>query len=340
MPNGEGQRAEEETMSKELEPRSIAEHTHSVPHMKHRSGIADLIPPHILVFLSIISVQLGASLATKLFPAIGSNGTVFLRLGFGAFILLLLWRPRLRSYTRYQVLLVGLFGITIAVMNASFYAAIARIPLGIAVTLEFIGPLGVAVVASRRVRDLLWVVLAAAGIFLLAPIANAAIDPIGVGFALLAAGGWAAYILLTVRVGRALPGGGGLAVSMGIAALVIAPAGIVSGGSTLLHPTILLMGLGIAILSSVIPFSLELEILRHLSARVFGVLMSLEPAIATLIGFIVLGETVGLRAIIAITLIVVATGGVSLFQQRNTGDKNSLPISAVSHNEANSDNHS
>ena len=209
-------------------------------------------------------------------------------------------------------------------MNASFYAAIDRIPLGIAVTLEFIGPLGVAVAASRRVRDLLWVVLAAAGIFLLAPFENAAIDPVGVGFALLAAGGWAAYILLTVRIGRALSGGGGLAVSMGIAALVIALPGIASGGSTLLHPTILLMGLGIAILSSVIPFSLELEILRHLSARVFGVLMSLEPAIATLIGFIVLGETVGLRAILAITLIVVASGGVSLFQQRHTGDKNSL----------------
>jgi inner membrane transporter RhtA len=328
LSNGEGQTAEEETMGKDLKPHSTLEHarqegtniyTRDVLRAKRRSGIADFIPPHVLVFLSIISVQLGASLAKKLFPVIGSGGTVFLRLAFGAIILLLFWRPRLRSYTRSEAMLVGLFGLTIAVMNASFYAAIARIPLGIAVTLEFIGPLGVAVAASRRVRDLLWVVLAAAGIFLLAPIDNAAIDPVGVGFALLAAGGWAAYILLTVRVGRALPGGGGLAVSMSIAALVIAPFGIASGGSTLLHPDILLMGLGIAVLSSVIPFSLELEILRHLSARVFGVLMSLEPAIATLIGFIVLGETVGLRAIIAITLIVMASGGVSLFHQRDTG---------------------
>ena len=317
-------------MDKNLEPHSMPEraqqmktntYTHDVPRVKPRGGIADFIPPHVLVFLSIISVQLGASLAKKLFPVIGSGGTVFLRLAFGALILLLFWRPRLRGYTRSEAILVGLFGITIAVMNASFYAAIARIPLGIAVTLEFIGPLGVAVAASRRLRDLLWVVLAAAGIFLLAPIENTAIDPIGVGFALLAAGGWAAYILLTVRIGRALPGGGGLAMSMSIAALVIAPLGIASGGSTLLHPDILLVGLGIAVLSSVIPFSLELEILRHLSARVFGVLMSLEPAIATLIGFIVLGETVGLRAIIAITLIVVASGGVSLFQQHKAADK-------------------
>jgi inner membrane transporter RhtA len=324
MSNREGRKAEEETMSRDLKPHSMPEHaqqvstntyTPHIPRVKRRSGIADFIPPHVLVFLSIISVQLGASLAKKLFPAIGSGGTVFLRLAFGAIILLLFWRPRLRSYTRSEAMLVGLFGLTIAVMNASFYAAIARIPLGIAVTLEFIGPLGVAVAASRRVRDLLWVVLAAAGILLLAPIENTAIDPIGVGFALLAAGGWAAYILLMIRVGRVLPGGGGLAVSMSVAALVIAPLGIVSGGSTLLHPDILLIGLGIAVLSSVIPFSSELEILRHLSARAFGVLMSLEPAIATLIGFIVLGETVGLRAIIAIALIVVASGGVSLFQQ-------------------------
>lgn len=336
-------------MGKDLKPHSMPEHaqqvrtntyTQNVPRVKRRSGIADFIPPHVLVFLSIISVQLGAALATKLFPAIGSSGTVFLRLGFGTIILLLFWRPRLRSYTRSEVLLVGLFGLVIAVMNASFYAAIARIPLGIAVTIEFIGPLGVAVAASRRLRDLLWVVLAATGIFLLAPFENTAIDPVGVGFALLAAGGWAAYILLMVRVGRALPGGGGLAVSMSIAALMIAPLGIINGGSTLLHPTILLMGLGVAILSSVIPFSLELEILRHLSARVFGVLMSLEPAIATLIGFIVLGETVGLRAIIAITLIVVASGGVSLFQQRNASDTHFVPTPDISDNETNGDRHS
>lgn len=330
LSNREGRKAVEEKMGKNINPHSMPEHarqvstniyTQDVPHVRRRSGIADFIPPHVLVFLSIISVQLGASLAKKVFPAIGSSGTVFLRLGFGAIILLLIWRPRLHKYSRSEALLVGLFGLTIAVMNASFYAAIARIPLGIAVTLEFIGPLGVAVATSRRIQDLLWVVLAAAGIFLLAPVDNAAIDPVGVGFALLAASGWAAYILLMVRVGRALPGGGGLAVSMSIAALVIAPLGIASGGSTLLQPDILLMGLGIAILSSVIPFSLELEILRHLSARVFGVLMSLEPAIATLIGFLVLGETVGPRAIIAMTLIVIASGGVSLFQQHGVSDK-------------------
>lgn len=333
-------------MSQGPELHTVSEHaqqmrTHLSPRVKRLRSVGASLPPHALVFLSIISVQLGAAIAKNLFSALGPEGTVFLRLGFGSLILMLLWRPWLRSYTRAEIGLMVLFGFVIAVMNASFYAAIARIPLGIAVTIEFIGPLGVSLATSRRPRDLLWVVLAAGGILLLAPIGGAVIDPLGVGFALLAACGWAAYILLTVRVGRALPGGGGLALSMSVAALALLPLGVVNGGRALLSPTLLLIGMGVGILSSVIPFSLELEVLRRLSARVFGVLMSLEPAIAALIGFVVLGETVGLHALIAILLIVVASGGVSFFQEpaTATSKKVSMPTADLLDEELNGNKH-
>jgi len=204
-------------------------------------------------------------------------------------------------------------------MNAAFYAAIARIPLGIAVTLEFVGPLTVSVFASRKRRDFVWAALAAVGVVLLAPFGNSTIDPLGVGLALLAGACWGAYILLNVRVGRTFVGGAGLALSMAVAALVLLPLGVWSGGAALLNPKILLLGIGVAILSTVIPFTLELEALRRLPARVFGVLMSLEPAMATLVGFVVLREVVSVRALIALTLIVLASGGVSFFQKN---DKN------------------
>lgn len=295
-----------------------------IPLPKEFRSKATFFPPPLVELLAIISVQLGAAVAKSLFPMIGSDGVVFLRLGFGALILLLLWRPNLRNYTPANYALMVVFGLVIAVMNAAFYAAIARIPLGIAVTLEFVGPLGVSVAASRRLSDVLWVVLAAGGVLLLAPIGGTTINPLGIGFALLAGGCWAAYILLTVRVGRALPGGGGLALSMGVAALALVPFGVASGGRALLDPTILLGGVGVAVLSSVIPFSLELEVLRRLSARVFGVLMSLEPAIAALVGFVVLGETVSLRALFAITFIVMASGGASFFRKHDTGSSDNI----------------
>ncbi len=290
---------------------------------QQRSVLASL-PPHTFVLLAIISVQLGAALAKSLFQTIGSGGTVFLRVGFAAIVLLLLWRPRLHGYTRANYALAVLFGLVIAGMNAAFYAAIARLPLGIAVTVEFVGPLGVAVATSRRRLDLLWVGLAAGGIILLAPIGNAGIDPLGIGLALVAGACWAAYILLNVRVGRAFAGGTGLALSMGVAAIVLIPLGVGSAGGALLDPRILLVGGGVAVLSTVIPFSLELEALRRLPARVFGVLMSLEPAIAALIGFVVLRETTGLRALVALTFIMVASGGASLFDKRDSDDLNRL----------------
>ncbi|GAC1301974.1 MAG: EamA family transporter [Ktedonobacteraceae bacterium] len=283
---------------------------------QQKRGVVSL-PPHVLVFLSIISVQLGAAFAKSLFQSIGSDGTVFLRVGFAAVALLLMWRPKLRGYTLANYVLMALFGLTIAVMNTAFYAAIARIPLGIAVTLEFIGPLGIAVIASRSRFDLLWAALAVVGVALLAPIGSVVIDPLGVGLALLAGGCWAAYILLNVRVGRNFVGGDGLALSMSVAALALIPLGIGSGGGMLLNPKVLLIGLGVAVLSTIIPFSLELEALRQLPARVFGVLMSLEPAIAALIGFVVLKETLGLRGLAALVLIIVASSGVSFFQKHS-----------------------
>lgn len=284
-----------------------------------QQGMLRAVPPPIVVLLAIISVQVGAAFAKGLFQAIGSSGTVFLRVSFGAIIFLLVARPRVRGYTRSDYLLIVLFGLSIAVMNAAFYAAIARIPLGIAVTLEFVGPLTVSVFASRKRRDFVWAALAAVGVVLLAPFGNSTIDPLGVGLALLAGACWGAYILLNVRVGRTFVGGAGLALSMAVAALVLLPLGVWSGGAMLLNPKILLLGIGVAILSTVIPFTLELEALRRLPAHVFGVLMSLEPAMATLVGFVVLREVVSVRALIALTLIVLASGGVSFFQKN---DKN------------------
>ena len=294
--------------------------SHAWERLTHRTterGMLGAVPPQIVVLLAIISVQIGAAFAKGLFQAIGSSGTVFLRVSFGAIIFLLMARPRILGYKRKDYLLIVLFGLSIAIMNGSFYAAIARIPLGIAVTLEFVGPLTVSVIASRKRRDFVWIALAAVGVVLLAPIGHSTLDPLGVLLALLAGACWGGYILLNVRIGRAFVGQTGLALSMAVAALVLLPFGIWSGGTMLLNPRILLLGIGVAILSTVIPFTLELEALRRLPARVFGVLMSLEPAMATLVGFVILHELVSIRALIALTLIVVASGGVSLFQKRN-----------------------
>lgn len=279
---------------------------------------AGSIPPTGLVLLAIGSTQLGAAIAKSLFHDLGPGGTVILRVGFAALVLLLLWRPQLRGYVRANYFVVILFGLTLGAMNFSFYSALERIPLGIAVTLEFVGPLGVAIAGSRRLIDLVWVVLAAVGILLLAPWGGANLDPIGVALALLAGSFWAAYILLGARVGRAFAGGAGLAIAMSIATLVFLPLGVLSGGAALLNPRLLAMGFGLALLSSAIPYSLELEALRRIPTSVFGVLMSLEPAIAAIVGFVILGEKLELRAIIAILLVTLATVGASLFRARGS----------------------
>ena len=268
------------------------------------------------MLLSIGSVQLGAAIAKGLFDQLGPAGTVSLRVGFAALVLFILWRPSLGSHARGDYLVAVVFGLVLAAMNLSLYLALDRIPLGIAVTLEFVGPLGVAVAGSRRVLDLLWVALAAAGILLLAPLnvlGETDLDPTGVALAFLAGCFWASYILLSARTGSVFPGGTGLVIALCVATVALMPVGIVGGGVSLLDPGLLLAGFAVAMLSSAIPYSFELEALRKLPARVFGVLMSLEPAVAALVGFVVLGETLGPRAIMAVLLVTVAAVGASRF---------------------------
>jgi inner membrane transporter RhtA len=278
------------------------------------------VPPTVLVLFSIISVQLGAAIAKSLFDSLGPGGTVFARITFAALVLVLLVRPKLRGHDRAGYLVAGLFGLALSAMNLSIYLAIDRIPLGVAVTLEFVGPLGLAVAGSRRVLDLLWVVLAAAGILLLAPLGlfgGMDLDPVGVAFALLAGCLWASYILLSARTGSAFPGGTGLVIALCVGTVILCPFGIADAGYALLDPKLLVAGFGVAMLSSAIPFSLELEALRKIPARVFGVLMSLEPAVAALAGLVVLGERLGMRAVAAVFFVTVAAAGASLFARRD-----------------------
>jgi inner membrane transporter RhtA len=277
------------------------------------------VPPTVLVMCSIVSVQFGAAIAKTLFDSVGPGGAVFMRIAFAALVLALLVRPKLRGHERSGYKVAVLFGLALAAMNLSFYTAIDRIPLGVAVTLEFVGPLGVAVAGSRRVLDLLWVVLAATGILLLAPLGlfgGMDLDPVGAAFALLAGCFWASYIFLSAHTGSAFPGGTGLVIALSVGAVALCPFGIADAGYALLDPGLLLAGFGVAMLSSAIPFSLELEALRKIPARVFGVLMSLEPAVAALAGLFLLGERLGIRAVAAVVLVTVAAAGASLFARR------------------------
>jgi inner membrane transporter RhtA len=269
------------------------------------------VPPVVLVLGAISSVQVGAAVAKTLFDEIGPGGTVFVRVLFAALVLALIWRPRVAGHGRREILLAVLFGLTLGGMNLAFYSALDRIPLGITVTLEFVGPLGVAVAGSRGALDLLWVALAAAGILLLSDFGSGDLDRAGVALALLAGCLWAAYILLSARVGRVFPGGSGLSLAMIVAAALLVPVGVADAGTDLLVPWILAAGAAVAILSSAIPYSLELEALRRMPAGVFGVLMSLEPAVAALAGFIVLGEDLVPRELVAILLVVAASAGAA-----------------------------
>jgi inner membrane transporter RhtA len=269
------------------------------------------VPPPVLVVGAVASVQFGAAFAKSIFDEVGPGGAVFLRMMFAATVLMLIWRPRLSGHGRRDVVLILLFGASLAGMNATFYAALDRIPLGIAVTFEFVGPLGVALFGSRRRLDLVWVALAAAGILLLSDFGTTDLDGLGVALALIAGAFWAAYILLSARVGQAFPGGGGLALAMLVAVVPLAPLGIADGGADLLVVWVLAVGFAVAMLSSAIPYTLELEALRRLPAGVFGVLMSLEPAMAATAGFIALGEDLAAREVVAILLVVAASAGAA-----------------------------
>jgi inner membrane transporter RhtA len=271
----------------------------------------DRIPPTLLVLAAIASVQFGAAFAKSIFDQAGAGGTVFLRSLFAALVLTAVWRPGLRGRSSADWRLIVAFGLVLGTMNLAFYESLERIPLGVAVTFEFVGPLGVAIAGSRRALDGVWVVLAAAGILLLSNFGTADLDGLGVALALTAGGLWAAYILLSVRVGRAFPGGSGLALAMVVSAAVLAPVGIADAGTELLVPGVLAVGAGVAVLSSAIPYTLELEALRRLPAGVFGVMMSIEPAMAALAGFIVLDEGLVTRELVAILLVVAASAGAA-----------------------------
>jgi inner membrane transporter RhtA len=269
------------------------------------------VPPTLLVLGAVSSVQVGAALAKTLFDELGAGGTVFLRVLFAALVLALVWPPRLRGHGSRDLGLAVVYGLALAGMNLAFYSSIDRIPLGIAVTFEFVGPLGVAVVGSRRALDLVWVGLAAAGILLLSDFGSGDLDALGVGLALLAGTFWAAYILLSVRVGKVFQGGSGLALAMLVATVPLAPVGITQAGSELLVPGTLLVAAGVGIMSSAIPYTLEIEALRRMPAGVFGVLMSLEPAVAAIAGYFVLGEGLVTREIAAVALVVAASAGAA-----------------------------
>jgi inner membrane transporter RhtA len=238
------------------------------------------------------------------------------RIAFASVLLVALWRPSLRGHDPGDLWLAGAFGVALAAMNFSFYEALDHIPLGPAVTCEFVGPLGVAVFGSRRPLDLVWVVLAGAGILLLTAPGGSGLNATGVALALLAGVFWAAYILLSARVGRAFPGGTGLALAMVVAGLLVLPPGIAQGGTDLLQPEILLAGLGVAVLSSLIPYSLELEALRRLPPHAFGVLMSLEPAAAAIAGLIILGQVLEANEWAGMALVIVASAGATRFAAR------------------------
>ena len=255
---------------------------------------------------AIISVQVGAAIAATMFDEVGAAGMVFLRLGFASVILCAFGRPRLRGRSRRDWQLTAVFGVLMAVMNLTFYAAVDRLPLGLAVTIELLGPLGLAVAMSRRAREFAWTALAIVGVVLLGE-GGDHIDALGVVFVLIAAAGWAGYILLSAETGRRSDGIDGLALAITAGAVVAAPIGIVDGGAALLRPSILIAAVGVALMSSVINFVLELAALRQVSPRAFGVLMSLSPAVAVLAGFVVLGQRLTMLQIVAVACVIVAS---------------------------------
>lgn len=262
-----------------------------------------------LVLAGGVSVQFGGALAALLIPRAGAMGVVTLRLLAAAVVLLLICRPRLRGHSRTDWGTVVVFGVAMAAMNGLFYQALARIPLGPAVTLEVLGPLALSVLASRRAINIVWAGLALTGVFLLGGAGFGNLDPIGVAFALGAGAMWAAYIIFSARTGRRFPQADGLALAMVVAALLTLPLGIAESGTKLTDPTTIALGSAVAILSSVLPYTLELLALRRLPAATFAILMSLEPAIAATAGFLVLNQTLSALEALAIALVIAASMG-------------------------------
>lgn len=282
------------------------------------SRAAAAVPPPGLLLISIVSVQLGAAVAIELFPVLGPVATTFLRLAFASALLIVLARHTISwSDTRQHAWALLLYGAILGLMNLAFYGAISRIPLGIAVAIEFVGPLGLAVATSRRARDFAWIGLAAIGIALLTPQIGNALDPLGVALAAVAGLCWASFAVMSQRVGRALPGNSGLAIAMVVAALVVLPVELAVGGLGSLDPGVLGRALAVAVLSTALPWSLEFEALKRMTARTYGILVTLEPAVAALVGVTLLGQAMGVQGLVAVVCVSVAALGVTISDRRD-----------------------
>ena len=290
--------------------------------MSSRSTVAPLVLAIGMLLISMVSYQCGASLAKHLFPQVGAQGATAYRLGLSALILLLWRRPWRRSGTSQDTgrrdwrALWG-YGLSMGAMNLVFYMSLRTIPLGIAVALEFTGPLALALFGSRRLLDFVWIALVVAGLALLLPLRGQmhALDPVGVMYALAAGVGWALYIVLGKKAGAA-HGADAVTLGTSVGALLAIPFGIAHAGSALLSPALLPYALGVAVLSSALPYSLEMVALTRLPARTFSTLLSLEPAIAALAGVALLGERLSLLQWLAIVTIIVAAAGTALSVRR------------------------
>ncbi len=274
------------------------------------------VPAPLLVLTAIVSVQVGSSLAKQLFDDLGAAGVTLLRLGLAAALLLLVLRPAVRSWSRASWSAALLLGGAMAGMNLVFYLSLRTVPLGVAVTVEFLGPLLLALVQTRRAVDLLWAALAAGGVALLGLDGGSGAPLSGLLLAFVAGLFWAAYIVASARVGQVLPGTDGLAVALAFAALLVLPFGLSGASAVLDRPVLLLAAFGVALMSSVISYGLELAALRRIPTQVFGILMSLEPAAAAVAGLVVLGEALGPREVVALVLVSLASAGITLARRR------------------------
>ncbi|UPL16808.1 EamA family transporter [Microbacterium aurugineum] len=276
-----------------------------------------------LVIGSCLSLPFGAAVAAQLFPVLGPWGVTSLRVAIAAILLVVIVRPRPGKWTRPQWFAAVLFGVSLAAMNGFFYAAIDRIPLGPAVAIEFLGPLVLAAVLTRKVTDFVWVGVALLGMIVLGIdglIGAEPLDPLGVLFILIAAAFWAMYIRMSARVGSLIPGSSGLAMGLVVAAVLLIPVGIPAASTVAMDPQLLLLAAITAVLSSVIPYSFELAALRRLPQRVFGVLLSLEPAFATLAGWLILGQDATPLRMLAVALVIAASVGTTLGVRRERRD--------------------
>ncbi len=273
------------------------------------TGRGTALGPVALVVAGGLSVQFGAAVAVLLMPKAGALGVVTLRLAAAALVLLVVCRPRLRGHSRADWGTVVTFGVAMGAMNTLFYQAVDRIPLGAAVTLEVLGPLVLSVVASRRLVNLVWAGLALCGVVLLSGGGFDRLDPVGAAYALGAGAMWAAYIVFSARTGRRFPQADGLALAMAVAAALSLPLGVMESGAALVVPSTLGLGFAVALLSSVLPYTLELMALRRLPAPTFAVLMSLEPAIAATAGFLLLDQALSRTDALAIALVIGASIG-------------------------------